>query len=116
MLLREKQGPPGIGASLLAAAWLAGGLFSGAAFAGTRHEIAIDAMQYSPQTLEVRQGDVIVWANKDPFPHTASADRQEFDSNDIPAAGTWAMEAPGKGTYSYRCKLHPTMHGVLVVK
>ena len=115
MLPRENQRAPGMGA-LLAIAWFAGSLFPGAASAGTQHQVVIDAMQYSPQTLEVRRGDVVVWTNKDPFPHTASSDGQGFDSKEIPADGTWTMEATREGTYPYHCTLHPTMHGVLVVK
>lgn len=105
---------PGL-ATLLAAAWLAGSLVCGAASAGTQHRIVIEAMQYSPATLEVRRGDTVIWVNKDPFPHTASADGGEFDSREIPAEGTWGMEAARVGTYPYRCGLHPGMRGVLVV-
>ena len=48
--------------------------------AAARHEIVIQGLQYVPETLHVRRGDVVVWRNKDPFPHTATADDLvEFD-------------------------------------
>ena len=40
---------------------------------GARHEVVIQGLQYVPQVLTVRRGDVIVWTNKDPFPHTVTA-------------------------------------------
>jgi plastocyanin len=80
------------------------------------HTVLIDGMKFSPQTLEVNAGDTVVWRNKDPYPHTATAENKAFDSRDIPENGTWKYEAKAKGTMPYFCKLHTTMKGVLVVK
>jgi plastocyanin len=103
-------------ALLLASAGLAAVFFPNAAFAGTRHAVTIEGMRYSPESVEVRPGDVISWTNQDPFPHTVTFEGPGSDSKEIPAAGKWMMTAPAKGRYAYRCALHPTMHGVLVVK
>jgi len=73
-------------------------------------------MRYIPESVEVRRGDVISWTNQDPFPHTVTFESFESDSKEIPAMGQWTMTAPANGQYSYRCRLHPTMHGTLVVK
>jgi plastocyanin len=79
-------------------------------------EIVIDAMRFAPQTIEARVGDVIVWSNHDPFPHTVVADRGEFSSGDIAPGGAWRLSTGHAGTFPYTCGLHPTMHGVLVVR
>jgi len=100
----------------LASAWLAGILFSNGTFAATRHAITIEGMRYIPESVEVRPGDVISWTNQDPFPHTVTFESPGSDSKEIPAAGQWTMTAPANGRYTYRCSLHPTMHGTLVVK
>jgi plastocyanin len=80
------------------------------------HTVLIDGMKFSPQTLEVHAGDTVVWRNKDPYPHTATAENKAFDSRDIPENGTWKYKAKTKGTMPYFCKLHTTMKGVLIVK
>ena len=80
------------------------------------HTVIIDGMQYSPQTLEVHVGDTVIWKNKDPFPHTATADNRAFDSRSIPPNGTWKFIAKRRGNYPYICVLHPTMKARLVVK
>jgi plastocyanin len=91
-------------------------LAPGAAQAGAQHRVVIEAMQFSPQTVEVHAGDTIVWSNADPFPHTVSAEARAFDSGEIPAEGNWQMTATRKGVFPYRCALHPSMRGVLLVK
>ena len=73
-------------------------------------------MRYLPETVEVQPGDVVVWTNQDPFPHTVTFDGPGPDSKEIPAMGRWTMKARGQGRHAYRCTLHPTMRGMLVVK
>jgi plastocyanin len=73
-------------------------------------------MRFLPQILEVRAGEVIVWNNKDLFPHTATSDGSGFDSGAIPDDGSWKMTASAKGRFPYKCALHPSMQGTLVVK
>jgi plastocyanin len=80
------------------------------------HTVLIDGLKFSPQTLEVHAGDTVIWRNKDPYPHTATAENKAFDSGDIPENGSWKYKAKTKGTMPYFCKLHATMKGVLVVK
>jgi plastocyanin len=99
-------------AAIAAAALGAGS--AGAAAAPT-HQIVIQALKYVPETLKVRRGDVVVWVNKDPFPHTATA-AGAFDSTSIPAEGSWRFTARRAGTFAYVCTLHPNMKGTLVVE
>jgi plastocyanin len=80
------------------------------------HTVTIEALKYSPPTLEVKSGDTIVWRNKDPFPHTVTAENRSFDSGEIAADHSWKFTARQPGTYPYVCTLHPTMKGSLVVK
>jgi plastocyanin len=80
------------------------------------HTIVIEAMRYSPPTLDVAVGDIVVWKNKDPFPHTATAEDRSFDSQRIAADRSWKFKVRKKGVFPYVCTLHPTMKGELVVK
>jgi plastocyanin len=52
----------------------------------------IQGLLYVPETLTVRRGDVVVWINKDPFPHTVTA-AGVFDSKSIAAGGSWRYQA-----------------------
>ena len=79
------------------------------------HTVVIEAMTFQPEKLTVRRGDTVVWINKDPFPHTATA-AGVFDSRSIPSGGSWKHPVGKPGTFPYVCTLHPTMNAVLEVK
>jgi plastocyanin len=80
------------------------------------HTVVVEGMAFSPATLTVRQGDVVVWVNKDLFPHTATAQDRSFDSGEIAAGKNWRYVARKTGTLAYVCSLHPTMKAALIVK
>jgi plastocyanin len=87
------------------------------AFAGPEKRIAmIEQMQFSPQSLEVRQGDEVVWKNHDLIPHNVSADNGSFRSPVIQPGGSWTFKAIEKGNFPYICSLHPTMKARLIVR
>ena len=79
------------------------------------HEVVIQGLLYVPETLTVRAGDVVVWVNKDPFPHTVTA-AGAFDSGSIAAGKSWRFTAKKAGTYPYLCTLHTTMKATLRVE
>lgn len=80
------------------------------------HTVDIDAVQFSPATLEVKAGDTVIWKNKDPFPHNVTAENQSFRSGDIQSGQSWKFRAGKKGVFPYVCTLHPNMKAVLIVK
>ena len=79
------------------------------------HTVAIDGTKYVPDALTVERGDIVVWVNKDPFPHTVTA-KGAFDSRDIAAGKSWKWTARKAGEYAYTCTLHPNMSGMLKVE
>jgi plastocyanin len=83
--------------------------------AASTHEIVMQAVQFVPATLKVRRGDVVVWTNRDPFPHTATA-AGTFDSKSIAEGRSWRWRADRAGSFAYVCTLHPTMKGTLEVE
>lgn len=84
--------------------------------AAETHTVLMEGVAFVPLTLTVKPGDVVVWVNKDLFPHTATARNREFDSGVIAPGKTWKYTAKKPGEFSYVCTLHPTMTGTLVVK
>ena len=80
------------------------------------HTVEIEAMKFSPATLEVKAGDTVIWKNKDAFPHNATAENKGFRSADIQSGQSWKFKAANKGVFPYVCTLHPGMKAVLIVK
>jgi plastocyanin len=87
---------------------------AGAALGATTHTVAIEGTRFVPERLEVQRGDRVVWTNRDPFPHTATA-KGAFDSGSIAGDRSWTYVADKPGSYAYICTFHPTMKGTLVV-
>lgn len=80
------------------------------------HTVVMEGVVYAPETLTVNAGDTVVWVNKDPFPHTATAEEKQFDSGLIAAGASWKHTFTEKGRFPYICTYHPTMKGTLVVR
>jgi plastocyanin len=78
--------------------------------------ITVENMAFAPSKLTVHVGDQVIFANKDLFPHTVTADDKSFDSGGIAPNANWRYTATAPGTYSYSCSFHPTMHGTLTVR
>lgn len=95
---------------------LAAGTVVSVAAAAATHTVVMEGVAFVPQTLTVKQGDTVVWVNKDPFPHTATAEDRSFDSGEMGADKTWKYTVSKKGKVPYLCALHPTMKGTLVVE
>jgi plastocyanin len=79
------------------------------------HTVVMEATAFTPTNVTVAVGDSVVWANKDPFPHTATSKEGGFDSNQVQAGKSWKYVARKKGEFPYVCSLHPTMKGTLRV-
>jgi plastocyanin len=80
------------------------------------HMVIMEALKYAPPVIEVAAGDTVVWTNKDPFPHTVTAENRRFDSGGIAPNHSWKFKTKEKGIFPYVCTFHPTMKGRLVVK
>ena len=71
-------------------------------------------MKFVPERLEVAAGDRITWVNKDFLPHTVTA--KAIESGDLGEGKTFTYVAKNPGEIAYICRLHPVMHGTIVVK
>jgi plastocyanin len=100
----------GMVAFAAAAVWLAT-----PALAAKTHTVAMEGTGFVPQTITVKQGDRVVWVNRDPFPHTATA-KGAFDSKSIAAGKSWSYVARKPGEFAYICTFHPGMKGTLIVQ
>ncbi len=78
--------------------------------------ITMQIAGFDPQVLRVKPGDRVTWANKDLFPHTATANDKAFDSHSVAPDGKWTFVAGKPGRHTYICTFHPTMNGTIQVQ
>ena len=90
---------------LIAALWLPA--LAGAA----EHRVVIDAMQFSPQVVEAKPGDTIVWENRDMFIHNVTGAAAGVGSGDLGPGKTWRYVVRAGKSFDYLCTLHPVMKG-----
>ena len=102
---------PGLAAAGLAAAASAPGRA-----AAHVHTVAIEGMQFSPATFQVRRGERIEWVNKDLVPHTVTARDGSFDSKSIAAGASWSWVATHAGSVAYACAYHPDMTATVTIR
>jgi plastocyanin len=79
--------------------------------------VVIKLLKYSPQTIEVRKGESVEWANDDLTPHTVTSQNGgELNSGSIDAGASWSHTFNQPGSFSYFCTFHPEMKGTVTVK
>jgi plastocyanin len=78
------------------------------------YPVVIQQLAFGPLPAHARVGDVIQWANKDIFLHSATAKDKSFDVTLKPGAQV-AMPLKTAGTFDFICRYHPGMKGRLVV-
>lgn len=79
--------------------------------------VNIQNFQYAPNSVTAKKGDVVIFTNMDNSTHTVTALNLQFDSNNIRTGEQWTLTTANlaAGTYEYRCTLHPSMRGTLVI-
>ena len=77
----------------------------------------IDASNaFVPPNLSVVSGTTVTWTNTDDAQHTVSSDDgHSFESSAFGQNQTFQVTAGAPGTYTYTCRIHPFMHGTLMV-
>jgi plastocyanin len=79
--------------------------------------VSIDNFTFTPQTLTVKAGTTVTWANKDDIPHGIAWMKNAFTkSKALDTDDTYALTFTTPGSYQYFCYLHPHMTGTVVVE
>ena len=83
----------------------------------TIHNIDIQNMAFSPSTITITAGDIIIWTNLDNMDHSVTSDDgTTFDSGLISNSQTFTLTGLSIGTYGYHCTPHPSMTGTIIVQ
>ena len=82
------------------------------------NSVAIAGFKYNPGTITVKAGETVVWTHKDGAPHTVTATSgpEMFDSGTMNKGQTFSQTFTTPGTYEYKCSIHPSMQGTIIVK
>jgi plastocyanin len=80
--------------------------------------VKIDNFVFQPKELVIRAGTTVTWQNADDVPHTATSkdDPQTFDSGALDTDDKFSFTFNKPGKYTYYCKVHTHMTGVVIVK
>src|SRR6266852_4181731 len=65
--------------------------------------ISNGSFAFSPQTLNITVGTIVIWKNNTTAPHTVSSDNGTFGSATISPGGTFSFKFTQAGTFAYHC-------------
>lgn len=101
------------------AAGLALGLAAFAALAGDNVLVSIDKYVFEPQTVTVKAGTTVVWANNEKrTTHDVTIPSLNKASDRLMPGDGFAVRFDTPGRYPYFCEAHktmPAMHGEVIV-
>jgi plastocyanin len=80
------------------------------------HAVAITGGAFAPQSVAAKAGDSVTWSNQDTATHTVTADDGSFDSGNLAGKATFHHAFASAGSFSYHCKIHPSMVGTVTVQ
>ena len=79
------------------------------------HDIAIKALKFEPDVVQVHVGDTIRWTNHDLALHTATADEFGWDTAEIAKNETAEITVIDGMENTYFCIFHPHMKGSIEI-
>lgn len=104
----------GTASTVAAAGLLVGGIQTATSAATKPRAVTISGSAYHPASISVKKGTKVVWTNKDDMPHTVTG-TGAFHSPTLGPGKSYSFTFTKTGTFSYHCKIHPFMHGTVVV-
>ncbi len=86
--------------------------------------VSIMSYGFEPKTVKIKQGQAIVWTNKDTAPHQVSADSIQgdnttpifFSQGESPRKESVLFTFFTKGTFTYHDQITPTFKGTIIVE
>ena len=84
----------------------------------TTVNVSISDFAFSPQVINIRKGDSIIWTNQDLAPHTITSDSSsafKFSSSNLNTGEKYQLTFDSAGTFGYYCAVHPSMKAQVIV-
>lgn len=82
------------------------------------NEVEIADFTFSPDMITVRRGSTVRFTNRDTLAHTATSDSDSgstFDSGQLETGASYAHRFATNGTFTYKCAIHNSMTGSVMV-
>ena len=80
------------------------------------NRIVVKDFMFVPNSLTVKAGSNVTWANMDDEPHTVVSDTGLFRSGAMDTNESFSFKFDKPGTYHFTCSIHPRMVGTIVVQ
>lgn len=78
------------------------------------HQVTIQGRKFLPPELTIAPGDTVIFNNTSGT-HTATALDGSFDTGRLKKGQSGQISVAARGTYPYRCELHRSMKGTIIV-
>ena len=86
------------------------------AFGASNKTVTVHNFKFAPAKVTIKRGGSVTWKFvKDPAPHNV-AGTGGIKSKAKITSGTYKKKFTKKGTFKYKCTIHPNMKGTVVVK
>ena len=79
-------------------------------------KIVVKDFMFMPNSLTVKAGSTVTWANMDDEPHTVVSNTGLFRSAAMDTNESFSFKFDQPGTYHFTCSIHPRMVGTIVVQ
>ncbi|MBI4640098.1 MAG: cupredoxin domain-containing protein [Candidatus Tectomicrobia bacterium] len=79
-------------------------------------KVDIRDFSFGPRTIKVTVGKPLRWINHDEAPHAVVTEDKSIDSKIIGPGKNFTFFFKQTGRFVYRCGIHPTMLGEVVVQ
>ena len=80
------------------------------------NRIVVKEFMFTPNSVTVKAGSTVTWANMDDEPHTVVSDTGLFRSGAMDTSESFSFKFDKPGTYHFTCSIHPRMVGTIVVQ
>ena len=77
--------------------------------------VSIAQFAFNPSLVSVKAGSTVTWTNNDSVTHTVTSDTKSFESKRLSPGQNYSHTFNAKGTFSYYCDIHGSMHGTVSV-
>jgi plastocyanin len=83
---------------------------------GGASAVTIQNFAFNPPTLSASVGTEVTWTNQDSTDHTVTFDSGGASSDNLAQGATYKQTFSSAGSFTYHCKIHPTMTGTVTVQ
>jgi plastocyanin len=80
--------------------------------------VSITDFAFTPKTITIPVGTTVRWTNNGNAPHTvtSTSSPKAFDSGTLNSGDTFQHTFTTAGQFPYRCNIHPSMTGTVIVE